>query len=386
MYGITKEIARSKITVCCLQEVRYLDTGNKLIRLDNGENFKLYWCGKKKRRDLGVAVLIKDDPCIIVEEPDVNDPRIMALNITVYGFKIRLVNAYSPTEEGNENQKNTFYRNLEKACKTESKHRKLIIAGDFNATTSISMKHCSYDWTKIVEDQLCNDNGSRIKSFCRKLHLCMPQTYFDHPLNNRYTWYSNDGRTKKVLDYILTQSFVQQFIASCDVNSDLNIETDHRLLSTTIIPPETKKARRKPKQKARKEKLDLNALNNDEVKKRFAMAVSEKLQIGVPETAIGKSNNIVKCLASAAESIVPKQKKKSNVNEMWKNDALLNSLLERRRATVNASEDYKTYTKLIKKRVLRLKNEKLEIEAQEINSFANRQCVRIRIPWKPAAM
>jgi len=355
--------------------VRYLDTGNKLIRLDNGENFKFYWCGKKKRRDLGVAVLIKDDPCIIFDEPDVTDPRIMALNITVYGFKIRLVNAYSPTEEGNENQKNTFYRNLEKACKTESKHRKLIIAGDFNATTSISMKHCSYDWTKIVEDQLCNDNGSRIKSFCRKLHLCMPQTYFDHPLNNRYTWYSNDGRTKKVLDYILTQSFVQQFIASCDVNSNLNIETDHRLLSTTIITPETKKARRKPKQKARKEKLDLKALNNDEVKKRFSMAVSEKLQMGVPETAIGKSNNIVKCLASAAESIVPKQKKKSNVNEMWKNDAILNSLLERRRATVNASEDYKTYTKLIKKRVLRLKNEKLEIEAQEINSFATKKQV-----------
>ena len=141
LYDITKEIARSEITLCCLQEVRYLNYGSKLIRLNNGDNFKFVWCGKKKRRELGVAFIIKDDPRIIVDEPDVKDPRMLAVNISVYGFKIRLVNAYSPTENGSDTQKDAFYRLLEKACKTEDKHRKLIIADDFNATTSISLKN-----------------------------------------------------------------------------------------------------------------------------------------------------------------------------------------------------------------------------------------------------
>ena len=355
--------------------MRYLNSGSKLIRLSNGESFKFYWCGKKKRRELGVAVLIKDDPRIVFDEPDVKDPRIIAFNITVYGFKIRLVNAYSPTEEGNDNKKDTFYRLLEKACKTDDKHRKLIIAGDFNATTSISMKQCSYDWTKIVEDQLCNDNGSRIKSFCRKLHLCMPQTYFNHPLNERYTWFSNDGRTKKVLDYILTRSFIQQFVTSCEVKNDLDIETDHRLLAATFFTPETKKARRKPKQSHRREKHDMKALNDDEIKKKFTLAVSENLQAGVAETANEKSTRLVRCLASAAESTVPRKKKMNVVKEVWKNDNLLNALLEKRSATVKASEDHKRYTKLIKKRVLHLKNQKLENEAKQINSFATKKQV-----------
>ena len=155
------------------------------------------------------------------------------------------------------------------------------------------MKQCSYDWTKIVEDQLCNDNGSRIKSFCRKLHLCMPQTYFNHPLNERYTWFSNDGRTKKVLDYILTQSFIQQFVTSCEVKNDLDIETDHRLLAATFFTPETKKARKKPKQSHRREKHDPNALNDDKIKKKFALAVSENLQTGVAETANEKSTSLL---------------------------------------------------------------------------------------------
>ena len=373
MYEITKEIARSEITLCCLQEVRYLNYGSKLIRLNNGENFKFIWCGKKKRRELGVGFLIKDDPRIIVDEPDVKDPRMLAVNITVYGFKIRLVNAYSPTENGNDTQKDAFYRLLEKACKTEDKHRKLIIAGDFNATTSISLKKCSYDWSKIVEDELCNENGSRIKSFCRKLRLCMPQTYFDQPLPERYTWLSNDGRTKKVLDYVLTESYVQQFIKDCRVNNDLDIESDHRLLLANLVTPETKKARKKPKQSAKIRKYDLKALKNEEIKTKFKQAVQAVLQTGETESANAKSIKLVNCLSAAAESTIPVKKVTRNVKELWRDDVLLNSLLDRRKTVVKTSSEHKLITKQIKARVNRLRNEKLEQEAREINSFATKK-------------
>ena len=50
-YAVAKEIARAGLTFCCLQEIRYRNTGNKLIRLNTGEEFEFHWCGQKRRRD-----------------------------------------------------------------------------------------------------------------------------------------------------------------------------------------------------------------------------------------------------------------------------------------------------------------------------------------------
>ena len=88
--------------------------------------------------------------------------------------------------------------------------------------------------------------------------------------------------------------------------------------------------------------------------------MSKNLRPGVPETANEKSVNIVKCLSAAAESVLPQKKRINNENEIWKNDSLLNSLLERRKTTAKASGHHKTFTKFIKKQVRRLKNEKME--------------------------
>ena len=131
------------MVVCCMQEVRYRKSGSKTIRLSSGDIYSFYWCGMKKRREYGVGILIKEDDKVKFTEPDVNDPRIIALNIEVNGFKIRLVNAYAPTETASDSQKNTFYRALIKGCAARTIHKKLIIAGDLNATTSTSLQKCN---------------------------------------------------------------------------------------------------------------------------------------------------------------------------------------------------------------------------------------------------
>ena len=61
MYEITKEVARANLTFCILQEVRHRNTGKKVIELNNGERYNFLWCGKKKRRDAGVGVLIRSE-------------------------------------------------------------------------------------------------------------------------------------------------------------------------------------------------------------------------------------------------------------------------------------------------------------------------------------
>ena len=94
---------------------------------------------------------------------------MMAMVIKVKGFDIRLVNVYAPTNcNGTDNQKDTFYRMTKKACIKNLKHQKVIVTGDFNATTSILLKQCCFDGRQIIDDTMCNDNGSRLKRFCRE--------------------------------------------------------------------------------------------------------------------------------------------------------------------------------------------------------------------------
>ena len=169
------------------------------------------WCGMKKRREAGVGLMIKVDPDITVSEPDISEPRVMAVNIKVFGFNVRVINCYSPTNvDGSPLQKDDFYRTVRKAINKKEKHQKVLIAGDFNAQTDIVHKQCYFDGVKIVDDNSCNENGGRLKSLCREHKLCIPQTYFNHSIPDRYTWYSNDRKTK-VLDYILVEPFIQQY-------------------------------------------------------------------------------------------------------------------------------------------------------------------------------
>ena len=98
MYSISKEISRLNLTFCALQEVRYRNTGKKLIETNSGKKYQFMWCGQKKRRDAGVGLLIKIDHQIIIEEPDFNTPRVMAVNLNIFGYNIRLVIGYSPRQ------------------------------------------------------------------------------------------------------------------------------------------------------------------------------------------------------------------------------------------------------------------------------------------------
>ena len=96
-----------------------------------------------------------------------------------------------------------FYSDIYKASKTSQNHQKLIVEGDFNATTGVAKYKGNFDGKKIVPDIDFNDNGMRLKQFCRTHALNISSAFFKHRLLHRQTWYSNDKKTRKIIDYIL---------------------------------------------------------------------------------------------------------------------------------------------------------------------------------------
>ena len=103
---VSKEVARMGLTFCCLQEIKYRNSGNKLIQLDSGEKYEFYWCGKKRRPEAGVGFLIKVDSNVIIKDYNMLDPRIITVDLMVYGLNLKILNVYAPTNaDENENLK-----------------------------------------------------------------------------------------------------------------------------------------------------------------------------------------------------------------------------------------------------------------------------------------
>ena len=379
IYAVTKEMNRAGLLFCCMQEVRYRNVGNKLIELDTGESYEFHWCGQKRRREEGVGILIKVQQSIEICPPDVNDPRIMAINLKIHGFNIRIVNGYSPTDcGGSDNQKDDFYRSMKAACATKQKHQKLIVVGDLNAKTHVATYKSCYDSTSIQDDPDCNDNGRRPKSFCRSEKLSMSSTFFNLPMVNRYTWYSNDKKTKRINDYVLVEKFVQKYVIDCRAEPEYDFDSDHRLLTTSLCTPCTRRSRRTPKSPPKKAEPDITALHN-ETMRNFYVEVIDKNLASIKNqdapSANEMSRNIIEIINTAAAKALPTKKKMSSDKQLWRDDVELNSLLEERKNVTIGSQLHKAITKKIKKRVNRLRNEKLQGEADEINDFANKRQV-----------
>ena len=130
----------------------------------------------------------------------------------------------------------------------------------------------------------------------------MLQSYFDYPLEERFTWYSNDGFTKHVLDYILAESFVQQYAEDCKVLPNLEFNTDHKLLTAFFNTPKTKKARWKPKNLNKLcQPKNLEALKYINIQNSFLQKISnQQMPYGEEHNVNQHSKTIVSVLEKAA--------------------------------------------------------------------------------------
>ena len=110
-------------------------------------------------------------------ETSASDHQIIAINLKIHGFNIRLVNVYSLIEsDSSENKKDSFSRLLNKAYQKQEKHEKQLAVTNFNAKSSLTFKKSCYDGTNVIPDDDCNNNGTHLKKFCMSNRICIALT------------------------------------------------------------------------------------------------------------------------------------------------------------------------------------------------------------------
>ena len=189
-----------------------------------------------------MGIAIKAEKGIVIEEIRNVSARIIVADVIVHGCSLRIINCYAPTEDDSSTSKDLFYNTLKKQFNT-NKTQKIICLGDFNATSSASWYNSSLREHLIIEDLEINDNGERFHNFFNIHKLSVMNTWFSHKKCRRITWHSSDGNTKKVYDFILSCSWIWQYITNCRVYNSFDFDSDHRLVIAKLETPSTKTAR-----------------------------------------------------------------------------------------------------------------------------------------------
>ncbi|GBP46288.1 Craniofacial development protein 2 [Eumeta japonica] len=115
--------------------------------------------------------------------------RVAVLNINFQGYKLTIIQAYSPTETANENEIEEFYKTLDNTL--ENTHNTIILMGDFNAKVGITKE--VHLITKQFGYGKRNDRGQKLVDYAPGNKLTIINTCFKKNPSRRWTWRSPDA-------------------------------------------------------------------------------------------------------------------------------------------------------------------------------------------------
>ena len=381
-----KECSRANLDIICLQEVRKLNTGS-IVHC----GYSFYWCGLKRLKRSGVAIAIRNCPYIKIESVLYVDARLMAVDLSVKGFRLRIISSYAPALSNSYSSKQVFYRELVKLSKTD-KGRHVLIQGDFNAEFEISRKHSRFDGSiSDFDDGLNQTNENAILFFdhCRNNKLSLLNTWFVHPLRHRITWHSPDGVTKKVYDYSISGSWLRRFVQDVRVRNSY-FHSDHRLLVTKMRTPTNKSARfiqRKRRKFSSKPNLQLLQLDNTVKSKVLSETQKFLNDNNCPQTLDAIHDHIIEAMDKGRKCIPSMKRNRSNRNH-WQQDQILSELynkrinLKSRQETPPIKQQLKDIRHQINARIKTITNKTLEEKGKGLNELKEQR--KITKLWRTA--
>jgi hypothetical protein len=224
---VSEQLAKYNVSVAGLTETRLTGQGE----LD-GTGYKLLYSGGNSKIH-GVALMLRHPANKAIISWGAVSPRLLTARIRHRLGAMSIIVAYAPTDVSETEEKDKFYEQLHNAVSVVTPHDQLFILGDLNATTGTD----SDIFPSVVGQYgsgTVNDNSFRMLSFCTSHGLHAVGSWFRRKNIHRWTWISNDHRTVKEIDHILssTRSVFKSYRVYRGAEAPAN--TDHRLLVASV--------------------------------------------------------------------------------------------------------------------------------------------------------
>jgi len=198
IHNLLNEVEKYRVKLTALQEIRWTNTGTMNIN-----ETIMFYGSCTDQRQLGTGFALHNDIVPLVKEfKDIN-PRISMLTIDAQWFNVSFIIVHIPTEDNSQEEKETFYEDLESVLDSIPSNRIQIVLGDLNA--KVGKEQCLVVEKHSVHNET-NDNGLKLIDLAVGKGLVIKSTMVPHKNIHKGTWRSPDGTYINQVDYILVNS------------------------------------------------------------------------------------------------------------------------------------------------------------------------------------
>lgn len=267
---ITEEINERGIQILGASETKKKGTGS--IALNNKYTLRYSGVDKTERATEGVALITNEEIDKKIVDWKAINSRIIYMDVNLE-TNITIIQIYAP-REGTEIQKiEEFYETLQEQLEeARERDREVLIIGDWNGRIGKDTNKAIGCMGRYGTEETLNQNGKRILDFCITNDMQIGNTFFNHGKEPQYTYESQDGKHKSILDYITYTKTFEEKVKDVWVEKQAELGTDHKLILMEIEEVITRKEEAKQFIKIQTEKLrdmEIRQRYHEEVEKRL---------------------------------------------------------------------------------------------------------------------
>ncbi|XP_067615689.1 craniofacial development protein 2-like, partial [Eurosta solidaginis] len=238
-------------------------------RKKEDQSCDIYWSGHTNKRSFGVGFVVGERLCRQVLAFTPVDERLAAIRIKAKFFNISFICAQSPTEEKDDEVKDTFYEQLERTYERCPRHDIKLVLGEFNTRVG---KDGVFGPT-VGKFSLHNEtsNGLRLIDFAGGRNMVISSTRFMHKRIHQATWLSPDRNTCNQIDHVVIDGRHASSVLDVHTIRGPNMDSDHYLVAAKI---RTCLNAAKTKEQETQGKLDGEKLQSQQTANDFATRFS----------------------------------------------------------------------------------------------------------------
>ena len=159
---------------------------------------------KDEIRRKGVGIVIDKELSKCMTSYTLTSERIMSVTFKTNTGLVTIIQVYAPDSSYDDDEIENFYKILQQKIDNIPKKSTIILIGDFNARVGTNDAESMPEVVGKYTLGETNERGLRLLQFCSVNKYVLTNTIYKHKPNRRFTWISQDGKTKSQTDLIIT--------------------------------------------------------------------------------------------------------------------------------------------------------------------------------------
>ncbi|KAK6743228.1 hypothetical protein RB195_010468 [Necator americanus] len=221
---LADSLRKRRVDICCVQETRW--KGSKSREL--GDGYKLIYHDTSNRN--GVSIILNESFRNSVTVVDRLSDRLTAAKVDTGEVELRVVSAYAPQAGCSEEEKASFWEDLEQYVRSLEGEEVLLIGGDFNGHVGsrkdgFESCHGGYGYGAR------NDDGLRILEYAVASDLIIANTQYRK--RKSHLTYTSGGRETQI-DFWMLRRRDRRLLQDSKVIPTDHVTAQHHLLVTDL--------------------------------------------------------------------------------------------------------------------------------------------------------